>query len=222
MRLSRTSHPRWGDTLAKQLSAAEFEDPNEMTTQVVTKNRLFWTSTEVKNVPVGPRKAKPHDSVLRTFRHTCALKKLTFRRIDGEPGFVGEFDVLPKGTFHMEDVVFRFDKKQVKKGQPPIAQVRFEGMGPRQGPLKNFNTLSARITFRDHAQAAQHIKLPKGRPVVRYDGGRYTRSSDGFYRSEDDGSLLPWIIVAYLVLSNDARDSLAQGSSELRDAFADI
>lgn len=214
MNLDEKKSRRWGSNLATQLSVKKVDDPmNYTTTKVPWKFLFFSGESEQRNyLPMKEQIAE------RTYRFTCGLKKLTMRNRSGESVFIAELDGHVTSTLDADSTEFRFSKKDVKKGGKPTVSIRFKGTGLRNGPLKDYEALSARITFRDHAQMDRYTILPKGRKTVWYRGKKYLTQSNGNYRSED-GSLLPYAVMLYCLMSSGGRESFAGSDSGFSQQF---
>lgn len=171
MDLRRYFHPIWGDNLGNQVEAPQthFADGGYRVVQ-----KRAWGGfgpMRTNREPVG-RIEKPvtdGDAVKREFRYRCAVTKITVSGLrNRNPQFTVAFDGLDTCVVSALQFKMRVAPGELtKSGGDPVADVLFTGVGPRFGPLKDYEAIHITCSFADWDQANDFFMQPDLEPARR-------------------------------------------------------
>ena len=226
MAIQEVLHPRWGSNLADQTSARAWKgmgncgDYNITTEEYKGFFGRMKTRKKKEYVGIGwVSVSDDNEDAIRQYRHRCGLIKVIMTPHRNGPMFVALLDGHVTSNFASNEIEFRFAPDGLAENDgKPIAEVWFQGEGERRGPLHNYGTSRIVCTFADEAQMDHYLdvtgrKVPKS---VTHNGATYHATGTGDYRS-DDGSVLPYLLLAYLLLSPSEQKAFAAENSEVRD-----
>lgn len=226
MAVYQIKHKRWGSNLAVSLFADNAVDYGEdgEGNRIVTVLGLFG-GLKQKKVRVGyiRRAATDDDEVMREFRHRCGLLKIVMAPHRDGPMFVVFLDGHVTSNFVSEEMEFHFAPDELKDNDgEPIADVWFSGKGTRHGPLRGYGTSRIVCTFANKEQMDQYLDLTNRRmpKSITHQGVTYSATSSGQYQSSD-GSILPYLLVMYYLLSSNEQQAFAVKNPEVQSLLGD-
>lgn len=237
--MSAITHPKWGKNHANQtvveIYGRDGNGYNITETETTTLPLGFGKPTTVESKEfVGWIKVLPDamwDDVKnahRQFAHRCGVLRLVLMNgYKGEPQIVVFYDGHFTTSYDVDDVSFRFAPEDlgVNDGKP-IADLVFSWTGSREMPLESGSEWvpATVITFRDQVQMNQYLDIATSRRLprsLRYGGKDYESQGDGRYVSED-GSILPMLVLLYVLMPSEGRENLLADHPDLKDGVADI
>ena len=236
MTVYETNHPRWGSNFANQTYAkakrcdidgtCEIEVPETYTTfwRGKTKTRM------VKKWVAGHKIDAPDDctKAVRVYRHRCGIINVVTTRRKKSLLFTIFLDGHVASDFTADEIVIRFAPDELTENDGnPIADIRFEGIGSRYLIIEDYYPQHITCTFANREQFEQYFfpaNSAAHRAIARSivcKGVTYRSSDDGSYRSEEDGSALPWLLAAYLLLSQNEQQAFAAEHPEVQQLLDD-
>lgn len=221
MTVHNVDHPIWGNNLATQIWVKSVHVPahNEQRTHEYFTWLRKKPKTKVKSVWVKAqhREANDEDCTTRHYRYRCGLICLLLVESDDREVFMAILDGHVGSYLGPEETSFRFSAEDLAKNNGnPIVDIYFRGSGPRQGPLEDYNPYRATFVFADQKQMDQYFDASAnhGPESIIY-GNTVYKKSNGDYKSSD-GSVLPWLLVAYCLLSHDHKHAFAAQHPEVQ------
>lgn len=223
-------HPHWGSNLVNQIVAHAWKGKGNRGDYNVTTEQYsgFFggTKTREKKEYVGTGWVLTNDDnedAKRQYRHRCGLLKIVMTPHRNGPMFVVFLDGHVMSNFVSGEMEFRFVPEDLKENDgKPIAEVWFHGKGKRHGPLHEYGTSRIICTFADKEQMDQYLDLTNRRmpKSITHDGVTYSSTSGGQYQSSD-GSILPYLLVMYFLLSPNEQQVFAAQNPEVQSMLGD-
>lgn len=215
--MHEVKHPIWGSNLANQLSA---NDVYEGGARKMVKVRGLFGGEKMKQKWIDGfnRLATDDDSAKRYFRHRCGLLKIVMTPGRNGPTFVAFLDGHAPSNFDSHEIEFRFASEELADNEgKPVAEVWFSSTGKRWGPFSGYGTSRIVCTFANKEQTDQYLdvtnrRMPKS---ITHKGVTYGSTSSGQYQSSD-GSILPYLLVMYFLLSSNEQQAFAAQNPEVQ------
>ncbi len=230
MAAHEVQHPRWGSNLANQIVAHAWKgqgnrgDYNVTTEQY--KGLFGGNKTRTKTEYVGPGwtlTTDDNEEAKRQYQHRCGLLKIVMTPHRNGPMFVVFLDGHVTSNFVSGEMEFRFAPGELTENSGnPIVEVWFHGRGKRHGPLDDYGTSRIVCTFADKEQMDQYLDLTNRRmpKSITHQGVTYSATSGGQYQSSD-GSILPYLLVMYFLLSSNEQQAFAAQNPEVQSLLGD-
>lgn len=230
MAAHEVQHPLWGSNLMNQIVAHARKGKGNRGNYNVTTEQYsgFFggMKTREKEEYVGTGwviTTDDNEDAKRQYRHRCGLLKIVMTPHRNGPMFVVFLDGHVTSNFVSGEMEFRFAPEDLKKNDgKPIAEVWFHGKGKRRGPLHDYGTSRIICTFVDKEQMDQYLDLTNRRmpKSITHDGVTYSPTSGGQYQSSD-GSILPYLLVMYFLLSPSEQEAFAAQNPEVQSMLGD-
>lgn len=230
MTVHENQHARWGSNFANQIVAHAWKGKGNHGEYNVTTEQYtgFFggTKTRQKKEYVGTElvvTTDDNEEATRQFKHRCGLLKIVMTPHRNGPMFVAFLDGHVASNFVSSEMEFRFAPDDLKDNDSkPIAEVWWHGKGKRLGPFHDYGTSRIVCTFADKEQMDQYLDLTNRRmpKSITHQGVTYNSTSSGTYQSSD-GSILPYLLVMYFLLSSNEQHAFAAQNPEVQSLLGD-
>lgn len=238
MAIYEIKHPVWGSNLSEQVEALVYKGLGNRGNYNFTteKYKDFFGKTKIRGREefVGSGNVVTTDDneiAKRQYRHRCGLLKITMTQLSkGTVMFTVFLDGHVVSDFPSNEIEFRLAPDDLKENaNRPIAEIWFRGEGKRWGPLNLYVASRIICTFADKEQMEQYLDLTNRRvskpgmhnKSIVYQGKIYNAISNSQYQS-NDGSILPHLLMMYLLLSPSEQQTFAAQNPEVQDLLGGV